>query len=148
MSLEQLFSLCGGLSMIGWLGLALAPRWHITRDWAAPVIAPIIIGAVYVWLMMNNFSSAPEGAGFGSLAGVALLFSVPELLLAGWIHYLAFDLFVGAWEVKDAQQAGIHHVAVIPCLFATLMFGPGGLVLYWIIKLTYRVIHQMRASEA
>ena len=148
MSLEQLFSLCGSLSMIGWLGLALAPRWHITRDWAAPVIAPIIIGAVYVWLMMNNFSAAPEGAGFGSLAGVALLFSVPELLLAGWIHYLAFDLFVGAWEVKDAQQAGIQHAAVIPCLFATLMFGPGGLVLYWIIKLTYRVIHQMRASEA
>ena len=96
----------------------------------------------------EQYFGRPEGAGFGSLAGVALLFSVPELLLAGWIHYLAFDLFVGAWEVKDAQQAGIHHVAVIPCLFATLIFGPGGLVLYWIIKLTYRVIHQMQASEA
>ena len=120
MSLEQLSSLCGSLSMIGWLGLALAPRWHITRDWAAPVIAPIFIGAVYVWLMLNNFPSAPEGAGFGSLAGVALLFSVPELLLAGWIHYLAFDLFVGAWEVKDAQKAGIHHVAVIPVSYTHL----------------------------
>ena len=148
MSQEQLFSLCGNLSMIGWLGLALAPRWHVTRDWAAPVIAPIIIGTVYVWLMINNFPLAPKGAGFDSLAGVTLLFSVPELLLAGWIHYLAFDLFVGAWEVKDSQKAGIHHLAVIPCLLATLLFGPGGLVLYWIIKLAYRAIHQTLPSEA
>ena len=42
--------------------------------------------------------------GFGSLADVATLFGKPELLLAGWIHYLAFDLFIGAWEVRDAQR--------------------------------------------
>ena len=82
MTLEQLFSLCGNLSMVGWLGLVLAPRWRVTRDCVAPVIAPIIIGAVYVWLMTSNYPAAPEGAGFGSLAGVTLLFSVPELLLA------------------------------------------------------------------
>ena len=138
MNLEQIFSLCGYLAMIGWLGLLLAPRWYITRDWMAPVIAPIMIGSVYIWLMTSNSTLAQDGAGFDSLAAVAALFSVPELLLAGWIHYLAFDLFVGAWEVKDAQEEGIHHLVVIPCLFATLMAGPGGLVLYWIVKLAYR----------
>ncbi len=145
---EQIFSLCGNLSMIGWAGLVLAPRWHITRDWAAPVIAPVMIGIVYVWLMGTNISAAPEGAGFGSLASVAALFTVPELLLAGWIHYLAFDLFVGAWEVKDAQENGIHHLVVIPCLVATLMAGPGGLVLYWLVKLSYRAFRQTRVQEA
>ena len=148
MTLEQLFSLCCNLSMVGWLGLVLAPRWRVTRDWAAPVIAPIIIGAVYVWLMTSNYPAAPEGAGFGSLAGVTLLFSVPELLLAGWIHYLAFDLFVGAWEVKDAQQTGIHHLAVIPCLFATLLFGPGGLLLYLAIKFAFQTFQKRQPSEA
>ena len=103
--------------MLGWLGLVVAPRWHVARDWAAPVIAPLMIGSVYIWLMASNFSLAPNDAGFGSLAEITALFSVPELLLAGWIHYLAFDLFVGAWEVKDAQQEGINHFAVIPvCL--------------------------------
>tara|TARA_B100000780_G_scaffold271487_1_gene232482 strand:+ start:384 stop:839 length:456 start_codon:yes stop_codon:yes gene_type:complete len=140
MSLEQLFSLCSTLALVGWLGLAFAPRWHITRDWIAPVVAPMMIGAVYIWLMVNNFSSAPDGSGFGSLAGVKSLFSIPEIVLAGWIHYLAFDLFVGAWELKDAQKNGIHHLVMIPCLFATFMFGPGGLVLYWIIKFTYRAL--------
>ena len=147
-SLEHIFSFCSNLAIIGWLGLALAPRWHITRDWAAPVIAPLIIGTVYLWLMLNNFAFAPEGAGFSSLKAVTALFSVPELLLAGWIHYLAFDLFVGAWEVKDAQKEGIHHLVIIPCLLATLMLGPGGLVLYWAIKLIYRKVRQSAGRQA
>ena len=32
MNLEQIFSLCSSLAMLGWLGLVFAPRWHITRD--------------------------------------------------------------------------------------------------------------------
>ena len=135
MSPEQIFSLAGALSMLGWAGLVLAPRWTITRDWLAPVVVPLLIGVVYVTLMLTYIDRAPEGGGFDSLAGVAALFSVEELLLAGWIHYLAFDLFVGAWEVKDAQEQGIHHLLVIPCLVLTLMAGPGGLLLYWVIRL-------------
>jgi hypothetical protein len=137
MDLELIFSLCGGIAMIGWLGLVLAPRWHITRDWLAPVIAPVLIGLCYGWLMLSNFSSSPANANFNSLAGVAALFSVPELLLAGWIHYLAFDLFVGAWEIKDGQANNIPHLLIVPCLFFTLMAGPAGLVLYMGIKLGY-----------
>ena len=140
MNLEQIFSLCSSLAMLGWLGLVFAPRWHITRDWLAPVIAPLIIGIVYIWLMANNFASAPADSGFSSLAQVTALFSVPELVLAGWIHYLAFDLFVGAWEVRDAQKKEIHHLLVIPCLFVTFMAGPAGLVLYWVLKAAYRLV--------
>ncbi len=141
---EQIFSLCGAISMLGWVGLALAPRWRFTRDWYAPIAAPLIIGVVYVWLMASNIDLAPPEGGFDSLAGVTALFSVPELLLAGWIHYLAFDLFVGAWEVKDAQVHEVPHLLVIPCLFATLMVGPGGLLLYWIIKLCWQLWQRQR----
>ena len=132
---DTIFSICSSLALLGWLGLALLPRWHITRDWLAPVISPLIIAVFYAALMGGNFGGAPEGAGFGSLAEVQLLFSVPELILAGWVHYLAFDLFVGAWEVRDAQRNGVHHLLVLPCLLATLMAGPAGLLLYWIIRL-------------
>ncbi len=139
MSPEQIFSLTGALSMFGWAGLVLAPRWSFTRDWLAPVVVPLLIGIVYVTLMLTYMDRAPVNGGFDSLAGVAALFSVEELLLAGWIHYLAFDLFVGAWEVKDAQEQGIHHLLVIPCLLLTLMAGPGGLLLYWTIRLIHTV---------
>ncbi len=148
MTAEQIFSLCGLLAMAGWAGLILAPRWSITRDWYAPVVAPLMIGVVYVWLMTTNIGSAPAEGSFNSLAGVAALFSVPELLLAGWIHYLAFDLFVGAWEVKDAQQHGVHHLLLIPCLLATFMAGPGGLLLYWVVKLISQAVRQNKLQEA
>jgi hypothetical protein len=60
-----------------------------------------------------------------------VLFTEPALLLAGWVHYLAFDLFVGAWELRDAQQRGVPHAAVIPCLVVTFMLGPIGLLAYF-----------------
>jgi hypothetical protein len=57
-------------------------------------------------------------------------FSAPNIVVAGWIHYLIFDLFVGAWESRDAVRRGVPHWLVIPCLLGTLMFGPIGLLLY------------------
>ena len=110
MSAEQVFSLCSTIAMAGWAGLVLAPRWTVTRDWVAPVVAPLLIAGFYIWLMTST--APPAGGGFGSLKEVTVLFSDPNLLLAGWIHYLAFDLFVGAWEVRDAQRHGIHHLLV------------------------------------
>ena len=79
-----------------------------------------------------NLSGA-EG-GFGSLADVATLFQKRELLLAGWIHYLCFDLFIGSWEVRDSQKHGIPHFVMIPCLLMTFMLGPIGLLFYFAIR--------------
>ena len=58
------------------------------------------------------------------------------LLLAGWLHYLAFDLLIGRWEVRDAQQRGIPHLLVIPCLALTFLFGPAGWLLYRVVQKT------------
>ena len=81
----------------------------------------------------------PEGfAAFNTLAGVKSLFQNDALLLAGWIHYLAFDLFVGSWEVRDANRLGIHHLLVIPCLVCTLMLGPAGLLAYFVLRVILR----------
>ena len=66
-----------------------------------------VLAAVYTVIIALTFSTA-EG-GFSSLSEVARLFSNPWLLLAGWIHYLAFDLLVGTWETRDARERGISH---------------------------------------
>ncbi len=132
MPLETLFSLAGGLAVAGWLVLAVAPRWALGSRLVAPVVVAGLLGLAYAVLIVRGLPGA-EG-GFGSLAEVAKLFQDETLLLAGWIHYLAFDLFVGAWEVRDAQRLGIHHGLVLPCLLLTLMLGPVGLLLYLALR--------------
>jgi Domain of unknown function (DUF4281) len=93
------------------------------------VALPCVFAALYIWAL-TTAPKNPDG-GFGSLMEVKALFSQDRAVLAGWVHYLAFDLFIGCWEVMDAQQRGIRHLFVIPCLALTFMFGPVGLLLYF-----------------
>jgi hypothetical protein len=77
----------------------------------------------------------PRASGnFSTLAGVSALFANPWLLLAGWLHYLAFDLLIGTWEARDSVARGVPRWLLIPCLFLTLMFGPMGWLLYMAIR--------------
>jgi hypothetical protein len=134
MSPESLFSLCSALVLPPWILLALAPRWRWTSRVA--VFVPLLLATAYLLLIVTNFK--PGEGGFGSLQQVAQLFSNPKVLLAGWIHYLAFDLFTGAWEVRDAASLGIRHIFVIPCLLLTFMLGPIGLLLYFVLRSSLR----------
>ena len=131
MELETLFSVAGSVAAVGWLMLAVLPRQPFTQI-IASVIAPLLLAVVYLYLIAMNMGGA-EG-GFGSLADVATLFQKRELLLAGWIHYLCFDLFIGAWEIRDSQQRGIPHLVMIPCLLMTFLLGPIGLLFYFAIR--------------
>ena len=136
MSADALFSFCNTLVLPGWLLLLLAPRWKWSARVISACILPLVLALVYLYLVVAYFGKA-EG-GFGSLAQVMQLFQNPHLVLAGWIHYLAFDLFVGSWEVRDAQRLRIHHLWVVPCLILTFLFGPIGLLLYFVLRATLR----------
>ena len=117
--------------MSGWLLLVFFPKNSVARV-ISGLVLPIALSIVYLILIASNIRGA-EG-GFGSLADVGTLFGKRELLLAGWIHYLAFDLFIGAWEVRDAGRNQIPHLVVIPCLVMTFMLGPIGLLFYLAIR--------------
>ena len=134
MSSDTLFSMAGFIAMTGWIILAIHPLHPFKRHAhiAAGVILPIALSMLYLFLIATNLRGA-EG-GFGSLDEVARLFQKRELLLAGWIHYLAFDLFIGAWELRDSQTHGIPHLVMIPCLLMTFMLGPIGLLFYFAIR--------------
>jgi hypothetical protein len=124
------------LVLPGWLLLVLLPRWKWTARLVCPVVIPLLLALVYLWLVATSFGRTP--GDFGSLEGVSQLFQNRWVLLAGWIHYLAFDLFVGAWEVRDAQRTGIHHLLVVPCLALTFLLGPTGLLLYFALRAALR----------
>ncbi len=133
MSTDTIFTVANLLVVPGWLMLVFAPRWKPGTRLICPVVIPGLLGLLYVGLFVTNLGRAP-GGGFGSLEEIGTLFAVPELLLVGWVHYLAFDLFVGAWEVRDAQALGLPHLLVVPCLLFTLMAGPAGLLLYFFLR--------------
>ncbi len=136
MSTETLFTICNYSVMPAWLLLALAPRSRATAALVHAAWIPLILSAVYIAMLVMG--EAGDDANFFSLAGVMAFFRVPEAVLAGWVHYLAFDLFVGAWEVRDAGRRGIPHWMVVPCLFFTLMFGPVGLTMYIVLRAVLR----------
>jgi hypothetical protein len=132
MTPDQIFSICNSTAVLGWLILVFAGR----KRWAAPLVTgcvlPLLFGAIYTALVLRHWGETP--GGFSSLSAVASLFSNRWMLLAGWIHYLAFDLFIGSWEVKEARKNGIQHLLVIPSLALTFLFGPAGLVFYFLIR--------------
>ena len=133
MTAEQVFSIANLIAVAGWLVLIVAARVRWVPSLVTGVMAPLLFAVIYSFLIATHWGE--KTGGFGSIAEVRALFSNDWLLLAGWIHYLAFDLFVGSWQVRDAQKHKIPHLLVIPCLILTFMFGPIGLLLYCIIRL-------------
>ena len=132
MTPDRIFDLANLVALAGWLLLAVLPGRPRVPSLIAAVIVPALLAVVYAGIVAVHWSGSQ--GGFGSLEQVAQLFANPWLLLAGWVHYLAFDLFVGSWEVRDARAHGIPHWLVLPCLFLTFMFGPAGWLLYMAVR--------------
>lgn len=137
MSAEQVFSVANSLSVVCWLLLAVLPGTRWVTDVLTSRIVPGLFAVAYAVILLGVFPNAT--GSFSTLAGVATLFAHPWLLLAGWLHYLAFDLLTGTWEARDAVDRGVPRWALVPCLFLTLMFGPAGWLLYVLVRSRYRV---------
>lgn len=141
MSHEQLFSLAGSAAMAGWVLLAVVP---LRFGWPARAAVAIVllIAALYAALI-GVYWTRGEG-GFRTLADVARLFESRGLLLAGWVHYLAFDLLVGAWIRGEALRTGVPHVLVVPSLLLTFLLGPLG----WLVFMAFRYFRLRTAAVA
>lgn len=137
MTPDTVFLVCNYGVLPAWLLLVVAPTWEWTQRLVHAVWIPALLALVYAWALFTS-GPAPDGASFGTLQGVMLFFTVPKAALAGWVHYLAFDLFIGAWEVRDAKRNTVPHLAVVPCLVLTLMLGPVGLALYLALRFGLR----------
>lgn len=126
-----LFRIANMAAMVGWVLLIFLPRW----PWLMMALRALILVfcVAYATLAFVYFYRV-EGGGFGSLAAVATLFSSQPVLLAGWVHYLAFDLFVGAWIAERADARRMSRLVQAPILATTFMFGPVGFLIYAITE--------------
>ena len=134
------YDVAGKLVMLGWLGLIIslfAERARPAAQAAARLIIPALLAIAYGLLIWSGFREAPDG-GFGSIAEIRALFASDSALVAGWLHYLAFDLFVGSWIVADGLRRRIPTLLILPCLPLTLLFGPLGLLLFILLRLAFR----------
>jgi hypothetical protein len=133
MPIEILFKAANYMVIPFWVLLIAAPRWRWTQRLVHGPVVLLLLTPIYAY-MLFGYAPTPENMELTTLYGVMIGFSVPHIVVAGWIHYLIFDLFVGAWETRDARRRGIPHLLVVPCLVTTLMIGPVGLLLYVLVR--------------
>lgn len=132
MFFENMFSLAGIIAMIGWLMLLVSPLMPNWSDRIAGVVLPLVLSLGYLLLLLVPASAS--GGGFGTLADVIILFSYEQAALAGWVHFLAFDLFIGAWVCRTARLEGLPFILVLPCLPVIFLFGPAGFLAFQAVR--------------
>lgn len=133
MDINLLFKICTPLVLPFWLALMIIPNHKIVKN----LITIVAVALALVYASMVPVFLEMEEGGFGSLEELMLLFKNPQAVLAGWVHYLVFDLLTGRWIALDAVKNGISKWFVAPCLVFTLMLGPIGFLLYTILKYLY-----------
>lgn len=140
---DTLFSLNSTVALIAWVLLAFFPRKPLTSSvilYVGVAMLCLSYAVLFVLLKSGNIDPGlPAGTNaaavsFNSIAGVRAIFQSDGGVLVGWTHYLAFDLFVGLWISKDADAKGFSRIFQLPILFATLMAGPIGLLLWLVIR--------------
>lgn len=131
MDYELVFSLAGSVAMFGWATLLVSPLIPQWSNRIAGLGVPIVLSVGYIAILL--FFPAPNG-GFGNFAEVTQLFSNPQALMAGWVHFLVFDLVVGAWICRTGRQESIRFWMVLPCLPVTFLFGPAGFLLFTVVR--------------
>lgn len=132
MNLEYTYKLLNLIILLPWILMIVFPQKAFTRKLINGAFFPMFMAIAYT-LLFVIFMGKGEG-GMSSLADLRLAFDHSGILLLAWVHYLAFDLLVGSWIFFDAQQKGIAHAWLIPCLILTLMAGPVGFLLYYILR--------------
>jgi hypothetical protein len=137
MSPDLLFGWSGTLALAGWAVLILGPRGWRWLDAVPMLVIPAALSALYALLVLTSLAGA-EG-GFGSLQEVRALFADDRVLLAGWVHYLAFDLLVGSVLAARLDRAGVGRLVQAPILGLVFLLGPLGALLALLTEGALRV---------
>ena len=131
MDWELVFKLANASVLPGWFLLVFFPNKRVTKLVVHSSFYPFLLGVFYTVLMVNSFGG--EG-GMDTLQNLKVSFGRDEVLVLGWVHYLVFDLFIGAWITRDAQKNQIQHWKIAPALLLTLLAGPIGLLIYLVMR--------------
>ena len=132
-----LFTIANTAILFAWLPLLVAPKKKIAQTLIAFPYVPLVISLFYLYFLLSD--GGLSEADFSSLEGILKLYhqATPEAAAAGWMHYLAFDFWVGCWVLRDAQKRELPHALILLPLLSTFMLGPVGVLLYVIFSQLY-----------
>lgn len=141
--METIFSLSGLLTIPFWLLIIILPKWRWTLRLMNSVLVIVPAAITYAILVIPRFAEIFPEVVSPKLPRIAALLGTPEGATIGWIHFLAFDLFVGRWVYLDSRERGLNPFLMAPILFFVLMLGPLGLLLYLAVRvLTKGSLHE------
>ena len=127
------FSIASVIAMPMWVLMLFFSKWKVTQFLIDFKVIPLALAFMYAIYIFQAIQISGM-MDFGSLTSVITLFTEENAVLAGWIHYLAFDLLVGMWMLNQNKELKINQLVMAPCLFLTFMLGPIGFLLFMIIK--------------
>ena len=123
-----------------WLLLIILPNHPVTNFFVHSIIAPLLLASAYGFVAYNIFLEGNILDSFelySGLDGIYSMFSNESFLLIFWIHFLAINLFLGAWIARDSHKYMTPRFFVIIVLALTYFTGPIGLLLYWFIRIFF-----------
>lgn len=146
MDFEILFKVANCLVFPQWALMFFLPSSKATRFLLKYQPIVIVLSVMYIF-MFGQGEPNPDG-NFTSLSGVMALFTSPPAVLAGWTHYLAFDMLIGSVVLADSRKRGIPHLAITPVLFLCFMAGPTGILLYGVVLLTFKFVKKLPYNDS
>jgi hypothetical protein len=134
MNMETIFQLSNLLVMPFWFLMILLPHWQWTKRIMGSLWIVVPAALLYAVFVVPNMLGLLGDLANPTLGGISALLGTPQGATIGWIHFLAFDLFVGRWAYLDSRNHNFTAWLVSPILFFVLMFGPLGLLLYLAVR--------------
>ncbi len=129
MTTSEVFSIANLIAMPMWILMIILPNWKATRLLIDFKVVPLLLSVLYAIYIISSMLSGPT-MDFGSLESVMYLFTFENAVLAGWVHYLVFDLLVGMWMLDENRTLKIHPIIMAPCLLGPFMLGPIGFLIF------------------
>jgi hypothetical protein len=132
--METIFTLSNLFVLPFWALMIFLPHWRWTQRIMRTLWPVVVLAGVYTVLLLTQIGGAAGSLLNPTLDGIAGLLGTPAGAAVGWVHFLAFDLFVGRWAYLDSRERDISAWLVSPTLFFVFMAGPLGLLLYLAVR--------------
>ena len=124
-----------------WFILIVFPQSHLSRIFVASIFPFFILSGIYIFILYKSYLIGYDFNGnftlYLGLSELSRLFEDHLYIMIFWTHFIAINLFIGGWIVKDSQKFSINKVLMAVPLIVTYLIGPIGLLLYWIIRIFY-----------
>ena len=148
--IEQIYTYFTIETLYMWINLGVLPFWfilivfpqsHLSRIFVTSIFPFFILGGAYIFILYKSYLTGYDFDGnftlYLGLNELSRLFEDHLYLMIFWTHFIAINLFIGGWIVKDSQKFSINKVLLAIPLIATYLIGPIGLFFYWIIRIFY-----------